>query len=200
VNRGVARCFFTGLALRAFAIPADAEEPVVMLEHANHVGSGLKQELVAGITQADFLRPGNRANSVRIVVVTAFNEDNYWLNFNGYSAGKAVYTIPRGWTVEITFINPSPSPHSAVVVEREMVKKTQIGPPAFAGASVPNPVNGISTGKAVFSFAAETAGEYAIACGVPKHAAGGHWVGFNVSATAKRATLKLGDLAEREAK
>ena len=74
-----------------------------------------------------------------------------------------------------------------------MVKKMQLGEPAFAGASTPSPITGMSTGKASFSFTAAEPGDYVLACGFPTHAAGGHWVGLEVSATATEPTLTLGD-------
>ncbi|MCB1212467.1 MAG: hypothetical protein KDK97_24295, partial [Verrucomicrobiales bacterium] len=59
---------------------------------------------------------------------------------------------------------------------------------------------GMSFGKADFSFVADEAGEYALACGFPAHAISGHWVALNVSDAVKVPTLKLGDLDAVEAK
>jgi plastocyanin len=188
------------MAVNALVHLASAEEQPVVHDPAIHTGTGLKKELIAGITEADFLKLGDKPKMVKITLVTAFTEANSWLNFNGYSHGKAVYNIPTGWTVEVTFINPSPAPHSAIVVEREMLRKVQVGEPAFKGASTPNPVLGMSTSKAIFTFTADEPGEYAIACGIPTHAMAGHWVALNVSAGAKVPTLKLGDGPPKEAK
>ena len=66
-------------------------------------------------------------------LVAALTETNSGMNFNGYARGEAAYTIPIGWAVEVTFINPSPVPHSVIVVEREMLRKVQMGEPAFKG-------------------------------------------------------------------
>jgi sulfocyanin len=154
---------------------------------------GLKKELIEGITPADFLRLSAKPKTVKLTVIAAYTAGNYGMNFNGFSFGKATYTIPAGWTVEIDFINPSPVPHSAIVVEKDQVKKLQMGDPAFKGASVPKPVEGISTNKASFQFTADEAGDYAIACGFPSHALAGHWVALEVSAKATVPTLKLGD-------
>jgi hypothetical protein len=172
----------------------------VVHDPAVHVGGGLKTELIAGITEKDFCKLGDRPEVVRITLVNALTEANSWFNFNGYSHGKAVYTIPLGWTVEVTFINPSPSPHSAVVVEREMVLKLRVGEPIFKNASTPDPVIGISTGKATFTFKADAPGEYALACGIPTHASTGHWLALNVSSDVKAPTLKLGDRPASEAR
>ena len=163
-----------------------------------HEGAGLKKELIERITPADFLRLTSAPKTVKITVVAAYTTDNYGMNFNGASHGRGAYVIPVGWTVEVDFINPSPVPHSVVIVEREQTKKLQVGEPAFEGASVPNPVTGISGNKASFRFVADEAGDYAVACGFPSHALAGHWIGFEVSASAKAPSLKLGN-AEQSA-
>ncbi len=161
---------------------------------------GLKKELFAGITEADFLKLSDKPKTVKVTLVATFNAANYGMNFNGYSHGKAVFTIPKDWTVEVTFINPSPIPHSAIVVEKDMTKKLQMGAPYFDGAGVPKPEVGISLNKAEFNFVANEEGEYAFACGFPAHAINGHWLALNVSADAKAPTLQLGDKPAVEAK
>ncbi len=187
------------LVICALVCISPAQAPVLH-DPAIHIGAGLKKELIAGITEADFLKLGDKPKLVKITLVTAFTEANSWMNLNGDSHGKATYTIPLGWTVEVTYINPSPSPHSVVVVEREMVRKMQVGEPAFKGASTPSPIIGMSTSKATFAFTASEAGGYAIACGVPTHAMAGHWVALNVSAEANVPTLSRGDAPPREAR
>jgi hypothetical protein len=161
---------------------------------------GLKKELFAGITEADFLKLSDKPKTVKVTLIATYTSANYGMNFNGHSHGKAVFTIPKDWTVEVTFINPSPIPHSAVVVEKEMTKKLQMGVPYFDGAGVPKPEVGISLNKAEFKFVADEEGEYAFACGFPAHAINGHWLALNVSADAKAPTLQLGDKPAVEAK
>jgi hypothetical protein len=161
---------------------------------------GLKKELFAGITEADFLKLSDKPKTVKVTLVATFNSANYGMNFNGYSHGKAIFTIPKDWTVEVTFINPSPIPHSAVVVEKDQTKKLQMGEPYFEGAGVTKPEVGISLNKAEFKFVADEEGEYAFACGFPAHAINGHWLALNVSADAKVPTLQLGDKPAVEAK
>jgi len=184
----------------ALSISASAQAPAPAHDPAAHAASGLKQELFAGITPADFLKLGDQPKTVRVILVATYTDANYGMNFDGYSKGGAIFTVPVGWKVEVTFINPSPVPHSLIVVDRELVQKIQPGPPAFDGASVPNPTVGMSTTKATFTFTASEAGEYAFACGFPTHAANGHWVALNVSAEAKTPTFKLGDAPAQEAK
>ncbi len=188
------------VAFLAFAWVAQAAESPLIHDPAVHAGAGLKKELMAGIGEADFLKLGDQPKTAKVTLVVAFSDANSWMNLNGHANGSAIYTIPTGWTVEVTFINPSPSPHSAIVVERDMLKKVQLGEPAFKGASTPDPVRGMSTSKATFSFKAGDRGQYGIACGVPTHAIAGHWVALNVSDEAKVPTLKLGSAPAKEAK
>ncbi len=185
------------------AKPAPAPAPETKDPHAEHGGasatSGLKKELIAGITEADFIKLGDKPKTVKLTVVAVWSDDNYGMNFNGYSKGKAVYTIPKDWSVEVTYINPSPIPHSLIVIEKDSLTKLQVAEPYFKGAAVPKHLQGISYGKSTFTFTADEAGEYALACGFPAHALNGHWIALNVSADAKAPTLKLGDKPEKEA-
>ncbi|HTI71144.1 MAG TPA: sulfocyanin-like copper-binding protein [Candidatus Limnocylindria bacterium] len=190
----------TGLALMPGLHGEDTTPAPATHDPAAHTPAGIKKEMIAGITEADFLKLGDQSKTAKITLVAVFTEANHGMNFNGYSHGKAVYTIPTGWTVEVTFINPSPVPHSAIVVDRDMARKVQVGEPAFAGAAVPNYLQGLSLKKSVFTFVASEAGDYALCCGFPTHAIGGHWVTFNVRDDLKTPTLKLGEAEAREAK
>jgi hypothetical protein len=161
---------------------------------------GLKKELFAGITAEDLLRPGSESGSVKVTLVATFNAANYGMNFNGYSHGKAVLTVPVGTKVHVTFINPSPVPHSAIVIDRPDTKKLQVPEPWFPGGATPKHLTGQTMGKSEFSFVADEAGEYALACGFPSHAVAGHWVALTVSAEAKVPTLQFGDQPAKEVK
>ncbi len=146
------------------------------------------------------MKLGDKPKTVKITLVATFNAANYGMNFNGYSHGKAIYTVPKDWTVEVTFINPSPIPHSAIVTEKSEVKKLQVPEPYFEGGAIPKHLIGLTLGKADFSFVAEEAGEFALACGFPAHAVAGHWVAFNISAEAASPTLQLGEQPAKEIK
>jgi len=184
---------FRLLAFSALCFPAFGAEQPLTHDPSIHAGAGLKKELLAGITEAAFLKLSDQPKTVKVTLVAAFAEANSWMNLNGYSHGQAIYTIPTGWTVEVIFINPSPAPHSITVVERDMIKKVQVGEPAFRGASTLNPITGMSSSLATFTFLAGEPGRYAFACGIPTHAASGHWIALNVSAETNAPTLKLGD-------
>jgi hypothetical protein len=179
---------------------APAAEPPAMDHSAHAAQSGLKQELIAGLTEQDFLKLGDKPKTVKVLIVATWSTDNYGMNFNGYAKGGARYTIPKGWTVEVTFINPGPVPHSLIVIDRDDVRKLQMPEPYFKGAAVPKHLQGLSFDRATFAFTAGEAGEFAFACGFPAHAANGHWISLDISADAKAPTLKLGDQPEMEAK
>lgn len=189
------------LSLTAFALAADEKEKPAAdhgghgahAAHADAADSGLKKELIEGLTEKDFLRLGDKPKTVRLTVVAVWTAENYGMNFNGYAKGNAIYTIPKDWTVEVTYINPSPIPHSLIVIEKDDTKKLQVPEPYFKGAAVPDHIKGLSYGKHTFSFTADEAGEFALACGFPAHALNGHWIALDISEEAKEPTLKLGD-------
>lgn len=187
------------LSLLAAISPAQQPAPPAGHDHGADI-PGLKKEMFAGITAEDLLKPGDKPKSVKVVLVATFNAANYGMNFNGWSHGKAILTVPKDWTVNVTFINPSPIPHSAIVIEKSDTKKLQVAEPYFEGGAMAKHIVGLSNGKAEFSFVPDEAGEFALACGFPAHAATGHWVTFNVSADAKAPTLQLGDQPAKEIK
>ncbi|MSU66386.1 MAG: hypothetical protein EXS38_09865 [Opitutus sp.] len=184
------------LALRA----AETAKPVAPAPGHQHEASavavpaaGIRTELIAGVIEYDFLKLGAKPKMVRLLVVATWTDDNYGMNFNGHSKGGALYTVPKGWTVEVTYINPGPVPHSLIVIEKSATKKIQMPEPYFKGAAVPQHLQGMSYGKATFAFTADEAGEFALACGFPTHALNGHWIGLDVADDASEPTLKLGD-------
>jgi len=172
--------------------------PAPAAEHHHGAGAtgvssaGRKMELVKGITESDFLRLGSQPNSVELIVVAVWNDENYGMNFNGYAKGNATYTIPKGWSVRVKYINPSPIPHSLLVVEKDSLRKLQMPGPYFKGAAVPDFAIGLAYGTSTFTFTADEAGDFALACGFPSHAINGHWIALEISDTAKAPTLKLG--------
>jgi len=181
------------------ALPLAAQTPPADHGHGTAI-PGIKHELFAGVNEADLLRQGKTPKSVQVTLVATFNAANYGMNFNGWSHGKAVLTVPVGWTVHVTFINPSPIPHSAIVIERADTKKLQVAEPWFEGGATPKHLTGQTFGRAEFSFSADEAGEYALACGFPAHAVAGHWVALNVSAETETPRLQLGDREPAEVK
>ena len=175
----------------AFSLCAHAEG-TPPADHGSHPVPTVNKAVDPKEDQFISLDPSN-PKTVKVVIIASYNAANYGMNFNGFAKGGAKYVIPLGWNVVVNFTNNSPVPHSAIVVERTTVKKIQMGDPYFKGASSPSPLRG-TTGKAgvEFRFIAEEAGEYAIACGFPAHSANGHWIGFEVSATDEKPSLRFG--------
>lgn len=181
-------------------LQAEEVKPPEGHEHqVTNADGGKRAELLAGFTEEDFLRLGKEPKSVDVVLVAVYNDANYGMNFNGYAKGEAVYTIPKDWKVNVTFINPSPVPHSLIVLDKEDVRKLQVAEPYFKGAAIENHLQGIAYGKKTFSFTPDEAGNFAFACGFPAHTLNGHWVSLKVSSTDEKPTLKLGEGEAKEA-
>lgn len=180
-------------------VQGQAPAPAGHGHHAPAAGGGRKIELIKDITSDDFLRLGKEPKTVEVTLVAVFNDDNYGMNFNGYAKGAAEYTIPKGWKVHVTFINPSPVPHSVIVVEKDDVRKLQVAEPYFKGAGIEKHLQGIAFDKRTFEFTPDESGEYAFACGFPGHTMNGHWLTLLVSDTAEKPTLKLGEEPAKDA-
>ncbi len=107
-------------------------------------------------------------------------------NFDGYNNGRLTFTIPVGAHVVVRYTNPSAIPHSAVVTPLADHSLTGNFPLAFPGSASPNAAAGAANLKApqTFSFVASKAGQYALVCGVPGHAAGGMWDTVTVASVA----------------
>lgn len=110
---------------------------------------------------------------------------NGGFDFNGYSKGKMTVTVPKGWTVDVTFTNEASVNHSAEIVPYSQLKSSSTFTPAFSGASTPNPTTGTSKGVTQnFTFTASKSGKYGIVCAVPGHDDLGMWDTFVVSSSA----------------
>ena len=106
-------------------------------------------------------------------LVAGYNSSQSGFNFNGYSNGQMVVTVPTGWKVTVDFSNQGQLPHSAAVVTTASSQS-----PAFPGAGLPASelVAGIASGQtATFSFTTGAPGDYRIACLVPGHEGLGMW-------------------------
>ena len=147
--------------------------------HGDHPATGRKLASPGPEQVDDFIQVDQDARHVTLSIIATYNDANYGMNFNGHFKGKAHYTIPLGWKVTVFFKNMSPVPHSAVVVEEVMTRKLQVEEPYFEGGASKEPLKGLVK-KDSFTFVVDEAGKFAIACGFPAHAAGGHWIGLKV--------------------
>lgn len=107
-------------------------------------------------------------------------------NFNGYSKGHMVVTVPDGWTVKIDAKDAGKLNHSIEIVPKQSHPPVHAIKPAFSGAETANPKKGLKPGHtADFSFKASKPGQYWMMCGVPGHALGGMWDVLKISQSAK---------------
>ncbi len=144
--------------------------------------------------QSQFISLDESAKQVNLTVFAAFDATNGGLNFNGYASGTATYTVPAGWTVQVTFKNLSTqSPHSNMIVPDGAQNQVRMPAPIFAGASTPNPESGITSGSQVYTFVADKEGRYVMACGIPGHASNGHWIWFVVGPADSQPSFQGGD-------
>ena len=101
-------------------------------------------------------------------------------NYNGYTKGALVITVPKGWNVTV-HCNGDPAAtyaHSCTVVSGADSKT-----PAFPGASLPDPTGtGFVTAgeKKTFSFTPNATFVGRFACLLIGHESGGMWATFQV--------------------
>jgi hypothetical protein len=193
------RPIFYALLIPPPFLVAQEAAPAPTAEHQHAAAGANDSKLLEGITPADFLRLGKEPQSVEVVLVAAFTGENYGMNFNGYAKGAAVYNIPKGWKVNVTFVNPTPIPHSVIVIDKDDTKKLQVAEPYFKGGAVEKHLQGVALTKQSFSFVPNESGSFALACGFPAHSANGHWVALQVSDSVKEPTLKLGEAEPKPA-
>jgi sulfocyanin len=136
----------------------------------------------------DWVTGDAAANTVTINLVAGQGTANNNWNFNGHANGNATVTVPTGAMVTINFSNQDPNmAHSAGVSAKATGpwSATPAATPAFAGAITSNPTSMTDATKAgateTITFTADKAGEYAIVCYVPGHAAAGMWINFTVT-------------------
>ncbi|MBE2270620.1 MAG: PQQ-binding-like beta-propeller repeat protein [Anaerolinea sp.] len=140
---------------------------------------------------SEFISVDAENQTVTLTVIAAYDSTNGGLNFNGYANGGATYVVPEGWTVNVNFENRADLPHSAMIVPQDAVDQQQLPDPVFEGAAIGDPYAGV-TGTAEFSFTASEVGTYALACGVPGHAASGHWIVFEVGSSDAQPAFQTG--------
>ena len=137
----------------------------------------------------DWLRTDDAAKTVTMDVVAGKDATNNSWNFNGYANGNATITVPTGYTVTITFSNNDPNMAHSIGATAKVAgpwPATPAATPAFAGAMSSNPTSMTDAttktgGPETITFTADKAGEYALVCFVPGHAAAGMWVNFTVT-------------------
>ncbi|MFN8654336.1 MAG: sulfocyanin-like copper-binding protein [Gemmatimonadales bacterium] len=112
-------------------------------------------------------------------------------NFNGYTDGELVLTVPENSTVVLNFVNDDGTPHSAeVIADTNPMPNMAPDNPAIPRAYTKAVSEGIAQfGTDVVRFKASPVGVYRIFCGVPGHGLSGMWIRLAVSAEATAPTV-----------
>ena len=111
-------------------------------------------------------------------------------NFNGWTDGDLVLTVPENSTVVMNFVNEDGVPHSAELIDANKPIPNMSGDPAIPRAYSRKALEGMNQGETdVIRFKAAPAGEYRVFCGVPGHGLSGMFMGLSIKADAKEARL-----------
>jgi sulfocyanin len=130
-----------------------------------------------------WLRADAASKTAEFKLVGGMTELNGGMNFNGFSRGGLVVTVPQGWHVVLHFKNQDPNlPHSVEVIPEGAAVPSGPVPPAFDDATTGRLDQGFSAGQgADVRFVAKKPGAYLIFCAVPGHGAAGMWIRLVVS-------------------
>jgi sulfocyanin len=140
------------------------------------------------MTMPDWFSVDDAAKTATMTITAGLTDAvNHW-NFNGGHNGNMAITVPEGYAVTIHFKNADPNgmAHSLGIIAAQSTYGAMLEPnPVFPGAISDNPTSmtdGLMPGNEEdVTFTAATAGDYAMVCFIPGHAAAGMWVHFNVS-------------------
>ena len=138
-----------------------------------------------------WLRADAASKTAELKLVGGLTELNGGMNFNGFSRGGLVVTVPQGWNVVLHFKNQDQNlPHSVEIIPDAATLPTGPVPPAFEHAATGRVEQGFSTGQGgVVRFVVSKAGAFLIFCAVPGHGAAGMWIRLAVSASADKPSL-----------
>jgi len=113
------------------------------------------------------------------IVADAQGTDNHF-NFNGYTNGSLVITVPKGWKVTVHCNN---DPFAAYAHSCAVVSGAESKISAFPGASLPDPTGRgyVAAGESKsFSFAPDAPFVGRFACLLIGHESAGMWATFQV--------------------
>ena len=140
------------------------------------------------MTMPAWFTVSNEGQAVSMDIIAGETDaKNYW-NYNGATDGNMTITVPQGAVVTINFSNQDPNMAHSLGISELMTSPTAAPAPTpvFEGAITSNPTSMVEAtlnGQSeTITFTADSAGEYAVLCYVPGHAATGMWIRFNVSA------------------
>jgi hypothetical protein len=119
-----------------------------------------------------FISVDRARRSITVTLVAAYDGSNNGFNFDGYSRGELLVSIPLGWRVNVRCTNRAPTRGSCAVVSGSRV--------AFRGATT-----GVlrAGGSAGFSFRADRRGTYRLTSLVPGYEQARMWDVLDVGKT-----------------
>ena len=167
-----------GLVLGAAALLALAAAGCGTAAGAGHQAGGVPHATAAPASR--WLTFNTSQHTATLTLIAGYHGANSGFNYDGYSHGQMVVSVPVGYTVTVKLTNQGSLPHSAAVVSGSPTSTTV----AFAGASAPS--QNISTGIAIgqsahFHFTPKAPGTFYIVCLVPGHEQLGMWMKLVVS-------------------
>lgn len=116
--------------------------------------------------------------SVVFTLIAGYPAGDIQFNYDGYTNGTLVITVPADWQATIQCENHGTVPNSCAVVKN----RTDLAP-IEAGWSTPDPLHGLDPGQsAAFVFSPHQAGSYRIASLVGGNEASGMWADLEVTA------------------
>jgi Sulfocyanin (SoxE) domain len=123
-----------------------------------------------------FIKVEPALQQIVVTLIAGHPATDNQFNYDGYSSGALVLTVPAGWQVTIQCLNHGTVPNSCAVVADG--KATE---PAHSGWSTPNPQRGLDPGQSSgFAFTPSGAGSYRIASLVDGSEASGMWLDLEV--------------------
>src|SRR5205809_5689586 len=103
------------------------------------------QTAKGGKIDPTWLRADAASKTVDFKLVAGRTDKNGGMNFNGFSRGGLVLTVPQGWTVALHFKNEDPNlPHSVEIIPDGATLPTGPVPPAFEHATSARLEQGLS--------------------------------------------------------
>jgi hypothetical protein len=141
-----------------------------------------------------WLQADAASKTAEFKLVGGLTESNGGMNFNGFSRGGLVLTVPQGWNVVLHYKNQDPNlPHSVEIVSESGALPGGPVPPAFEHATTGRLDQGFSAGQgADVRFVAGKPGSFLIFCAVPGHGAAGMWIRLAVVSGVDKPALATG--------
>ncbi len=149
------------------------------------------QTMKGGKIDPTWLRADAASKTADFKLVAGLTDANGGMNFNGFSQGGLVLTVPQGWNVVLHFTNEDPNlPHSVEIIAEGPAVPSGPVPPAFEHATTGRLEQGFTSGQgAEVRFVAGKNGTFLIFCAVPGHGAAGMWIRLAVSGSAATPAL-----------